>query len=84
MTLKRKTIEMIEVGPQFCLDTLYANERYDECFIIETKSGQTHTVSLTWEQGRWNNYRFVKGCDTLDYSERDVIWPDEVAFIEVR
>lgn len=83
MTLKRKTIEMIEVGPEFCLDTLYANEKYDDPFVIETKYGEVHTVSLTWEQGHGNNYRFVKG-DVYDYNDRDIIWPDRVAMIEVR
>ncbi len=84
MTLKRKTIELIEVGPEFCLDSLYANENYDEPFVIETKCGEVHTVSLAWEQGHGNNYRFVKGSDVYGYNGRDIIWPDRVAMIEVR
>lgn len=34
MELKRKTIELIEVSPEFCLDTLYANTAYDTPFVI--------------------------------------------------
>lgn len=82
--LNRKTIELVEVGPNFCVDTLYDNPAYDDTFVIETIYGEIYTVSLTWEQGRYNNYRFVKGSDIFGYKESDIIWPKDVAYIEVR
>ncbi|AUE23137.1 hypothetical protein FDI95_gp196 [Citrobacter phage CF1 ERZ-2017] len=83
MELKRKTIELIEVSPEFCLDTLYANTAYDTPFVIEDKYGMLHTVSLAWYQGRYNNYRFVIGDDVFN-DLSDFVHPKDVAFIEVR
>lgn len=83
MELEYKTIKLVKIGPDFCLDTLYANSEYDDPFVIETIHGELCTVSLTWEQGRGNNYRLVKG-DVFSYSDRDIIWPNQVAMIEVR
>ena len=74
--MKRKTIELIEVGPQFCLDTLYADEAYDTPFVIETKYGTLHTVSLCWSQGWKNNFTFEAAAD--------IFYLSDIAFIEVR
>lgn len=82
--LKRKTIELVEIGPNFCLDTLYANEAYDEPFVIETKYGELARVKLTWEQGRGQNYRFVKSGDDWVTDYENIIFPSDVAYIEVR
>ncbi|AIX12228.1 hypothetical protein ACQ46_gp196 [Citrobacter phage Moon] len=79
MELKRKHIELVEVSPKFCLDTLYANAAYDTPFIIEDKYGMFHTVSLVWSQG----YRFVIGDDMFN-DLSDFVHPKDVAFIEVR
>lgn len=78
MTLKRKTIELIEVGPKLCLDTLYNNEAYEKAFVVETKFGELYTVELKWRQGYGSNYHFqIYGCNTS-------IDPDDITFIEVR
>lgn len=82
MELEYKDIRLVKIGPDFCLDTLYANEAYDEPFVIETKYGVLHTVELAWFQGRGNNYRFVIG-DKFDDNAMYVS-PDAVAYIEVR
>lgn len=79
MEPKRKSIELVEVSPEFCLDTLYSNESYDEPFVIETTYGTFHTVTLIWEQGHGNNYRFAIGEGDDGY-----ILPKYVAYIEVR
>lgn len=74
--LKRKTIELAEIGPEFCLDILYANEAYDEPFVIETKNGEIATVNLYWAQGHGTNYYF----DGLS----GVFYLSDIAYIEVR
>lgn len=81
MTLKRKTIELVEVGPEFCLDTLYANDAYNEQFVIEDKWGNVHSVTLHWFQGGYgNNFQFLRESDDADTG----ISPSDVAYIEVR
>lgn len=64
------------------LDTIYSDSNYDDRFFIIDNHGDLHKVSLTWEQGRNNNYRFVKG-DIFDYGPKDIIWPNNVTHIEV-
>lgn len=64
------------------LDAIYSDSAYDETFFIVDNCGDLHKVSLTWEQGRNNNYRFVKG-DIFGYSSQDIIWPNNVTHIEV-
>lgn len=80
--LKIKKHVLKEIGPEFCLDTLYADELYDTPFVIETKSGSCYTVSLCWLQGRGNNFRFVIGdpCD----ENAQYVRPSDVQWIEVR
>lgn len=80
--MKTKQINLKETGPNFCLDTLYSDERYEKPFVIETKYGELYTVRLCWFQGHGNNYRFVNGDE---YDENAVyISPSSVAYIEVR
>ncbi|USL85742.1 hypothetical protein [Enterobacter phage fGh-Ecl01] len=79
MELEYKDIRLVKIGPDFCLDTLYANEAYDKPFVIETTYGTVHTVELVWEQGRNNNYRFAIGSGDDGY-----VLPKYVAYIEVR
>lgn len=79
MELEYKNICLVKIGPDFCLDTLYANEAYNEPFVIETTYGTVHTVELAWVQGRCNNYRFEIGSGDDGY-----ILPECVAYIEVR
>lgn len=82
MELEYKNICLVKIGPEFCLDTLYANEAYDKPFVIETTYGTIHTVELAWFQGRCNNYRFVIGDS---FGENALyVSPENVAFIEVR
>ncbi|ARB06028.1 hypothetical protein fHeYen901_255 [Yersinia phage fHe-Yen9-01] len=81
--MKCKTVELVEIGPDFCLDTLYSNVKYDEPFIIEDKYGEVHKVNLAWEQGRGQNYRFVRG-EVFGYNDGDIVWPCDVTYIEVR
>lgn len=64
------------------LDEIYSDSNYDDRFFIVDNQGDLHKVSLTWEQGRNNNYRFVKG-DIFGYSSQDIIWPNNVTHIEV-
>lgn len=82
MELEYKNICLVKIGPDFCLDTLYADEAYDKPFLIETIYGEMHTVQLAWFQGRGNNYRFVLGdpCDEMSM----YVAPSAVAYIEVR
>lgn len=68
-------------GTEAELDSLYSNSAYDEKFFIIDNYGDLHKVSLTWEQGRGNNYRFVKG-DIFGYSSHDIIWPSTVTHVE--
>lgn len=82
MELEYKNIKLVKIGPDFCLDTLYSNEAYDEPFLIETKYGVMHTVQLAWFQGRGNNYRFVIG-DPFD-EDAMYVTPASVEYIEVR
>ena len=83
MELEYKDIRLVKIGPDFCLDTLYANEAYDTPFVIEDRYGSLHTVSLAWFQGRYNNYRFVIGDDVFN-DLSDFVHPKDVAYIEVR
>ena len=71
-------------GTEAELDSLYSDSAYDDAFYVQTKYGDLVKVSLTWEQGRYNNYRFVKGNDIFGYSDRDIIWPDNVTHVEVK
>ena len=80
MELKRKHFELIEVSSEFCFDTLFTNELYNEPFMIETKHGSFHTVTLVWRQGY--GYYFCDGDDCSGHA--DHIHPSNVAFIEVR
>lgn len=82
MELEYKDIRLVKIGPDFCLDTLYANELYDKPFLIESIYGEMYTVQLAWFQGRSNNYRFVLGdpCDEMGA----YVSPSSVAYIEVR
>jgi hypothetical protein len=82
MELEYKDIRLVKIGPDFCLDTLYANEAYDKPFLIESIYGEMYTVRLAWFQGRGNNYRFVLGdsCDEMGA----YVSPSSVAYIEVR
>ncbi|QPI13873.1 hypothetical protein MYO4S_00117 [Serratia phage 4S] len=60
-------------GTESELDSLYSNSKYDEPFWVETDHG-IYEVSLAWEQGRNNNYRFTAGDD--------IIWPEYVTHVE--
>ena len=53
MELEYKDIRLVKIGPDFCLDTLYANEAYDKPFLIESIYGEMYTVRLAWFQGAW-------------------------------
>lgn len=57
------------------LDWLYGRAEYESKFNIMTKGEIIHTVTLEWEDGRSNNYRF----NTQDFI---VIWPEDVIAIE--
>lgn len=76
MELEYKDIRLVKIGPQFCLDTLYANDDYDTPFVIETKYGTLHTVTLVWSQGWKNNYTFE--------GPADIFYLSDIAYIEVR
>lgn len=57
-------------------DTLYSNEKYDNGFLIESIGNEVYSVTLEWEQGRGNNYRFVTQTGFN-------IFPERVKLIEV-
>lgn len=71
----------IFTGTDADCDEIYNNAAYDDQFFIETKYGERLKVSLVWEQGRTNNYRFVRGCG-FRYAEADVIFPGIVTKIQ--
>lgn len=71
-------------GTEQACDNIYDNPDYEQTFFIETKDGERFKVALTWEQGWGNNYRFIRGGDTISYNSRDIIWPRNVAKIEKR
>lgn len=62
---------------EITLSNLYATSEYDEKFKIITNDGEVHSVVLVWEQGRYNNYRFIT-------SSENIIWPSDVTHIEVK
>lgn len=62
-------------GSDLSCDCLYDDPNYDNPFFVKTKSDEIVNVCLTWEQGRQNNYRFIRGGDSIDYNHRDIIWP---------
>ena len=65
-------------GNEGSADSLYNNPSYDDGFKVETNSGDIVNVTLGWEQGHGNNYRFyVNGGDTRYYL------PHEIAKVEV-
>ncbi|QUL77496.1 hypothetical protein [Escherichia phage UPEC07] len=77
------TINLKEfTGTEAELDRLYNNTAYDETFWVRDRYENLHKVSLTWEQGRGNNYRFVKG-DIFYYNSHDIIWPNDITHVEV-
>lgn len=76
--MNRKTIELVEIGSDFCWDTLYSNESYDKPFVVESKFGEFYSVELKWRQGYGSNYH----CQI--YGTNTSIDPDDVAYIEVR
>lgn len=69
-------------GTEQACDNIYDNPDYDGTFMVETFFGERVLVALTWEQGYGNNYRFIRGGDTIGYDCRDIIWPHNVAKIE--
>lgn len=73
--MKRKTIELkeFEYKSQYGLDRLYNLQ--DRPFVIETNFEEVITVTLKWEQGHSNNYRFVD-----QYG--NITMPGDVSFIE--
>lgn len=64
-------------GNEGAADSLYNNPSYDDSFKVETKSGDIVNVTLGWEQGRGNNYRFNVVNDTRYYLS------DEITKVEV-
>ena len=77
------TINLKEfTGTEAELDRLYNNTAYDETFWVRDRYENLHKVSLTWEQGRGNNYRFVKG-DIFYYNSHDIIWPNDITHVDV-
>lgn len=68
-------------GTESACDNIYDDPDYEEAFFIRTKNDEVLKVSLHWEQGRYNNYRFIRG-DVFSYSTKDIIWPDSVVEIE--
>ncbi len=71
-------------GTEQACDNIYDNPDYENTFFVETKNGERVKVALTWEQGLGNNYRFIRGGDTITYNSRDIIWPNEIEKIEKR
>ncbi|AHY25225.1 hypothetical protein AVV36_gp185 [Pectobacterium bacteriophage PM2] len=71
-------------GTDSCCDSLYDNENYDTPFMVETDYGERYLVTLTWEQGRCCNYRFIHGADSCNYTNADVIWPEQITKVEKR
>jgi hypothetical protein len=72
------TIKMKDFGGnEGAADSLYNNPSYDDSFKVETKSGDIVNVTLDWEQGRGNNYRFTVVNDTRYYLS------DEITKVEV-
>lgn len=73
VTIKMKDFD----GNEGAADSLYNNPSYDDSFKVETKSGDIVNVTLDWEQGRGNNYRFTVVNDTRYYLS------DEITKVEV-
>lgn len=71
-------------GTGSACDIIYNDPSYDDAFFVETKEGERFKVSLTWEQGRVNNYRFIRGGETIGYNNQDIIWPSSVTKIEIK
>lgn len=65
-------------GTEGAADSLYNNPSYDDGFKVETTSGDIVNVTLGWEQGHGNNYRFY-----ADNSDERYYLPDEIAKVEV-
>lgn len=63
VTIKMKDFD----GTEGECDSLYNNDSYDDSFKVETKSGDIISVTLGWEQGRGNNYRFYVGNSDSKY-----------------
>lgn len=78
-------LKFVEFDPENIskLDSYYSDEKYEDGFFVIDKQGNYEKVCLAWEQGRNNNYRFVSGCDSLSYSESQIIWPSSVDFIQI-
>ncbi|AFA44565.1 hypothetical protein ACQ27_gp365 [Klebsiella phage K64-1] len=70
-------------GTVYSCDDIYCNPSYHDGFFIKTKDHEVLKVSLQWEEGRTNNYRFVRG-DKFSYTPKDIIWPDSVVEIEIK
>lgn len=74
-----ETIKMKRFGGnEGSAESLYNNASYDGEFKVETKSGETRNVTLGWEQGRGNNYRFY-----LDGGDTKYLMPHEIARVQV-
>lgn len=71
-------------GTDSACDNIYDDPDYEGTFFVENSEGERFKVALTWEQGRANNYRFIRGGDTIGYTSEDVIWPRQVKQIEIK
>lgn len=82
MELKRKHIELVEVSPKFCLDTLFANKLYNEPFMVETKQGDFHLVVLKWDSFKTQFFYVIVNWHSQTKS--NYIEPSEITYIEAR
>lgn len=65
-------------GDEASCDSLYSNPAYDDSFRFKTDDGSIFTGNITWEQGRFNNYRFYVGEDGSEH----IYYPEKVTHIE--
>ena len=59
------------------MDFIYSSE-HSSFYVVNEKG--VFVCEIAWEQGRGNNYRFVIG-DSLSYSDKQIIWPEDVISI---
>lgn len=67
-------------GTDAACDKIYENPAYDGFFVVRTNEGKVYTVTLGWEQGWGNNYRFYLARE----NSADYFSPSEITHVEVK